>query len=151
MMKADHIQTIVSSEPELLESPRKKAKVGIELGSDIEDVTDDVVFKKTRVTGSAIGQKMMQRSLTDFKWPKLTGEAKAEHVRRNFEGMREEMDEFRAAEERGLTQRKEKAKQLARERQQRHRDKVKLMRDVSAGKSKMQVCLVFRDHLMAKY
>ena len=111
------------------------------MSSDVEDVTDDVIFKKARVGQTRVGQNLRQQSLTNFTWPKLTGKEKEESIQRDFDRMREQMDEVCARMDMDRARKQEKAKQLARERQQQHRNKIKSLKNGSAGKLQVSVLI----------
>ena len=72
-------------------------------GSDIEDVTDDVLFKKARADhiGFAKGEsdRMTQWSLDHYRWRKLDEREKLEQSHKDFTKIRDDMETFCDKEE----------------------------------------------------
>ena len=133
---AQPVPTKECSESLLTGSIQEKKRELSELtdGEEIEDVTDDVIFKKARVDQQRLRETTTQRSLDFYKWPKLDKEEKLEHSQKEFAKMRDDMDAFRTAEEEKRTLKKQHTRELARERQQRHRDRLKSRKAAHAGK-----------------
>ena len=119
--------------------PRKRLKKDLELeivtkDTDIEDITDDIAFKKARQAHHRGSATMAQQSLDVYKWPKLNDAQKLEHSRRDFARIRDDIEELRVEQAEKQSSKKQHTKDLARERQQRRRDRIKAQKAEHAGK-----------------
>ena len=125
--------------------PQKRTHKALAMeGSDIEDMTD--LFKKARtdhkgVTKGESGQ-MTQQSLDYYGWRKLDAQEKLEQSQKDFANIRDDMETFCHEEEEKRVIKKQHAQDMARERQQRHRDQVKAQKAEHAGKP---VCEALRS------
>ena len=115
-------------------------------GSDIEDVTDDILFKKARADhiGFAKGEsdQMTQRSLDHYRWQKLDEREKLEQSHKDITKIRDDMETFCNKEEEKRVIKKQHVRDMAHEWRQRHRDRVKARKAEHPGKP---VCNTLRS------
>jgi len=116
---------------------KKRAHQAVVEESEVEDVTD-AVLKRLRVNhkGSTKGQgdQMTQRSLDFYKWRRLDEKEKLEHLQKDFAKIRDDAEAFRMEEKERHALKKQHSRDMARDRQQRHRDRVKARKAANAGK-----------------